>query len=340
MKNILIISDNKPGHDSLSFGLIEYLKKYDEIEVTKLEMNLKFGFYKFVLTKILNTDFFIKRLSVKFLNFFYSYSKIDFTQFDLIISSGGNNTYANVILSKIFNIPNVLATYLRGLNHTHFSYIVNVSSNEYYPNTLMFEVAPVKITYNEDKVKRFKDKYLDHRKVWSILIGGQTKEYPFNDNEILQLVKNIVEKAVSHNAVVLLTTSRRTAKNIENKLSKLLMGYTNIAYKVFYNHDPEKIMQEYIYNSDLIFVTEESASMVTEAISSKKPVITLRNFESFNDKYKYHMYVKRLSNSQYIFSCEINKIKDLDIDELYFRVYDESQNEENIFKIYQLMQGK
>jgi len=341
MKKILVISDNKPGHESIPYGIIEYLKSYGQIETIKVNAILRFGFLRFILKFLLNNRLFVSHLSPKSMKLFYTFSEdIDFKNIDLIISSGGNTAFVNAVYSKYYDTPNVLCTYLRGLDNTLFDYVLTISGNDSYDNSLFFDLLPVKVVKDDVVISEFKKNImLDTKKTWSVLIGGKTKEYPFSESEILLLSKNILEKSKHEHANVLFTTSRRTGLKLERALVSLLDKYDNVKYKVFYNIKPEKIISNYLYNSDIVFVTEDSGSMITESIYAQKPTITVTPLgHSLTNKYKYSQYIENLINKHYIESCSLNKIEQMKIDEKAFHCYDISVNDENFKKIYELME--
>lgn len=343
MKKVLIITDNKPGHESIPIGILEYLKKYDEIEVVKLSVILRFGFFKFILKRLLGKKFFLDHLSIKLIRSFYKFSNdIDLTNLDLIISSGGNTSFANAMFSKIYNTPNVLCTYLRGLDNNLFDYVLTISGNDQYKNSLFFDLLPVKVMKDDVKISEFRKKVsLKDNSIWSILIGGPTKEYPFTNEEILLLTKKILDKAKHENVDVLFTTSRRTGIKLENKLALLLGHYDNVIYSVLYNTKPEKIISLYLYNSDMVFVTEDSGSMVTESIYAEKPTITITaKHRAKNKEYKYDKYIANLEKKNYIKRCALDDIEKLTLDKVKFQLYNVSKNEENFRKIYHLMKEK
>lgn len=340
MKKILIITDNKPGHESIPYGIVDYFKKYDDIEVVKLNIVLRFGFMKFLLKSLLKKKFFLNNMSIRLIRIFYKFpTNINLSNIDLIISSGGNTSFINAMLAKLYKIPNVLGTYLRGLDNNLFDYVLTINSNDKYDNNLFFDLLPVRVSRDKDKISKFGEKlFLKDKSVWSILIGGSTKEYPFDDSEIILIVQKILEKAKQENKNILFTTSRRTGLGLENKLLKLIGKYDNVLYSVFYNIKPERIMPLYLYNSDVVFVTEDSGAMITESIYAQKPTITIKKKQVDPKKrYKYNDYIDNLVNMNYIKSYSIDKMENLDIDKLNFQFYDISKNEENFSKIYNLM---
>ena len=72
----------------------------------------------------------------------------------------------------------------------------------------------------------------------------------------------------------LVTTSRRTGKEVEAKLRGLLPPEV-VADAVWWCHLPEKKFPAYLGAAEVIWVTQDSVSMVTEAVAAGKPVVVI-----------------------------------------------------------------
>jgi len=336
MKNILILSDGKSGHENVSKGIIENLKNLESLQVKTMIVKIRFSFFKFPLKYIVNSKYLNKILSKKFIKFFYSYDNdhIDFQNTNLVISTGGKTSFINVMFSKLYNINNVYCSSLRGLKNDLFKYIVTINKNDTYKNALKFDITPLKINFNNTNAMNFLKKLSlkENQKIWSILIGGPTAEYKFTEDELIELINKIVQKAREKDIKVLLSTSRRTPLKIENYIEKKISKYQNIVYCVLYNKNPEKILSNYLQISDLIFITEDSGSMITESIYSKKPTITIQS-KQMNPQKIFKLFIKNITKNRYIYSFSIEDIIDLDIDKLSFVKYDESNNKDNFIQL-------
>lgn len=339
MKTILIITDNKAGHESVSSGLVSQLERYMEIKVIKLSVNFKYNISKFILKILLNNNFFIKHISFKLIKFFYSFSNenINYSKIDLIVSTGGKTSFINIMLAKLYGIKNIYCSSLRGLNPLLFTYLVTINKKDLYPNALYFELAPLKIKYDKSKTSDFLEKFdFKNQIIWSILIGGATKEYPFTDKELLELIEKLLQKAKLENKKVLLTTSRRTSKTVEKGVEAFKNKYDNLAYCVLFNKFPEKIISIYLKVSDLVFITEDSGSMITESIYALKPAITIRP-NSNKPQRIYQQFIQNNIRKKYLYSYSIDEIDNIDINNLNFNIYNNEQDKSNLHKIVNLL---
>ena len=331
--NILIIRDDKPGHYNQTEGLLVALKNIypnSNIEFIEVEINNKINrkFLKFLLNKF--TFFFTNRFNLKYLFLFFKKYNLPLSKPDLILSTGGNTANLNAWLSKAYNSRNILNGALRGLKEELFFCITTVIDLG-YKNQLILDVAPSVI--NEDSLKKKSEEFLKvnifDKKIihYALLIGGDGSGYKYDEefyNKLIYFVKKVSkEKSIKW----LITTSRRTSLDIENKLEKELSDYCT--YFVSFNKKEEKVLLPFLGLSKFIFVTEESASMISEAIASLKPVFTISN-NLDTDNINYNRILEKFENEKKIkriFNLEKN-----DFDNKNFRIENLSEKLEKKIK--------
>jgi hypothetical protein len=316
MKNILLITDRKAGHENISKGIITEIKKYKDINIIEVEAKLYLSCFKQILKQLINkTKFWYKKLWL--IKLFYKNLELPIEEmnYDLIISTGGTTSFLNIMLGKYFDCPNIYCSSLRGLNHKHFTHIVSLEKHN-YKNEIIVELAPLNITYNIENIQKFKEQYniSDSDSIISVLIGAKTEYYPFKDYEIIDMIKSIVFLSEQYNKTVLITTSRRTSINVEKELQKITKLNKTVKKCVCYNIQAEKVVNTFLYLSDIVFVTEDSGSMISEALLSKKRVYTIKTKLS-KPKGIYKRFIKRLQDNSRLISLDINQIKDINFNE-------------------------
>lgn len=314
---VLFLKDDKPGHYNQTEGLLLYLREiFPNLEVEYIEVEIKSKFSRKILRFLLNnfSSFFKKESRLEYLSFFYKKFELPKKNPDLIISTGGNVSNINAWFTKAYNSKNILNGALRGLKEELFTYVTTVIDLG-YKNQIILDVAPSLIT--KEKLELSANKFLVEKNLskdtiyYCLLIGGDGAGYKYDDkfyDDSIAFVKNISKEK---NIKWLVTTSRRTPEKIEEKLKNNLKDFC--AYFVDYNKNPQKVMLAFIGLSERIFVTEESSSMISEAISSNKEVYTLRgkffnpdkNFLALLNKFESSNYIKRINN----FNFEEDKIK-------------------------------
>lgn len=308
MKSILLISDMKAGHESLSFGIIQAIREKNDIQITKCEVRLRLFVkpIKKFITLLVNWIPLNKKFAIFLIKTFYQTNLINYNKkFDFIISTGGNTSFANIFFAQLFKIPNIYCSSLRGLNNKLFTFLVSIEDHNYH-NEIVVELAPVYFIKNQKQ---------NYSKSIALLLGGKTSYYQFSDEEFLLIVKEILALAKKHSYKLLITTSRRTPHHLENEIALLCQNEINIVDKlVLFNIKPEKVMNQYLNDADIVFCSEESGSMITEAILSKKPVYTIRPKKT--KPYKiYDFFISNIMQKNYIKSISIEQIPILSLKE-------------------------
>lgn len=306
---VLFLKDDKPGHYNQTEGLLLYLREiFPNLEVEYIEVEIKSKFSRKILRFLLNnfSSFFKKESRLEYLSFFYKKFELPKKNPDLIISTGGNVSNINAWFSKAYNSKNILNGALRGLKEELFTYVTTVIDLG-YKNQIILDVAPSLIT--KEKLELAANKFLEEKKLskefiyYSLLIGGDGAGYKYDDkfyNDLIDFVKNISKEK---NIKWLITTSRRTPEKIEEKLKNSLKDFC--AYFVDYNNNPQKVMLPFLGLSEKIFVTEESSSMISEAILSEKDVITIGTEKNKADL-KYKQILNKFVYLGYIGRCNFN----------------------------------
>ena len=313
---VLVIKDDKPGHYNQTEGLILYLKEiYEDLEVEYIQIDIKSKLTRKILRFLLNTfPAFFTENSLRYLSLFYKKYNIPKNKPDLIISTGGNTSNLNAWLSKVYKCKNILNGALRGLKEELFTNVTTVIDLG-YKNQIILDVAPNTIT--KDKLLEKSEEFLklhsldSNQKYYTLLIGGNGAGYKYDDKFYDSLIDFVEKLSKEKNIKWLITTSRRTPLEIENKLEEKLKDYCS--YFVSYNKKEEKVLLAFLGLSEAIFVTEDSSSMISEAISSTKNVFTIGNEYSNADKNYKNILKKFESNNQIIrlknFYLEENRYK-------------------------------
>lgn len=327
---LLIIKDNKPGHYNQTEGLSLYLKEiYNDLEVEYIQIDIKSKLSRKILRFLLNTfpNFFTEN-SLKYLSLFYKKYTIPKNKPDLIISTGGNTSNLNAWFSKVYKCKNILNGALRGLKEELFTNVTTVIDLG-YKNQIILDVAPNTIT--KEKLLEKSDEFLKlnnlniDQKYYTLLIGGDGAGYKYN-NKFYEDLINFVKKISKENKIKwLITTSRRTPLEIENKLKDKLKDY--YSYFVAYNKKEEKVLLPFFGLSQAIFVTEESSSMISEAVSTLKSVYTIGMEESNADK-NYRTILDKFENNDFITRVSLETFNVKDIKEKHITSFENIINKE------------
>ena len=288
---ILILSDGIPGHFNQSIGIAKILSEEFEVVYEVVESKLKLNALRSIsiqLQKLLviNLNLFKANLILSF------FSKIDLDKFDLIISTGKKVAYQSASLSLISGIKNIHAGTIKTIDKKFYTAHITGIVDQQSPNNIVTAIPPTK--YKPIKYVNNQD-----NKLSLFLIGGDGAGYSYDLNDWAMLVKNIERMFNKDNIKPIVVTSRRTDKAHEKFLYNRL---ANLCSKdsIWFHKDKTKLDLEKIFNKvSLIFVTEESATMAAEAISSGLPTFTLYP-DGHNQKNEFYDHLIKYENMRYI----------------------------------------
>ena len=300
MKNVLILSDGRPGHFNQSLAVADAIKSLDEVHVACIDVKVK-KFGKYILRILLNSKIvrrlFTGKFSLKTVQMFYEgYEWIE--QPDIIISAGKDTSLLNALLALMHRSKNIFIGNPKKLDNNLFTMIFTVLDLG-FENQIILDVAPTR-NYNGDLMTFVKSYDLDTKnKYATMLIGGDGSGYEYNEKDIEKLIAFV--NASANDIKWLVTTSRRTPKAYEEKMEKEMKTDCFIAY----NKNPKKVVAGFMALSSIVFVTEESASMISEGVASQKPVVTLIP-KNYNIDKNYHQILENFQQKQRIIRKEVS----------------------------------
>ncbi len=267
VKKVLIISDQIPGHFNQSIGICSLLNENIEVNYAIIEMQwrihvLRFLFRIFSRMLCKNLTNFNSKLIVSF------FKEIDVSGYDLLIASGGNTFFINAALSKLHGIPNIQLGSPRGIKSELFNAHLTAERYSNSKNNIVYDVTPSKyspkacISNNEIEKKIL------------LLFGGNGIGYEYSDRDIKNITETMNSLTEKNKKELICVTSRRSKENHENILRQNLNNLSKRS--IWFHRGGENAdLRDLFSLSDFIFVTEDSAMMISESISSGKTVTTL-----------------------------------------------------------------
>lgn len=291
---ITILSDGRTGHIRQSQAVAKWTQKALEernigstVEICELQYRSKkhrtwfallyqvFGWFLLygrheVLKKFLTDD---------------SYARFNKVRSDYIISTGTGMAPLNHLLSRNLQAKSVVIC-KPGLMHTNKFDIVflpqhDVVSDEYISEKVkIIRGAPNLITteyLNEQKellLKRYSHLKTKVRFKIGLLIGGDAKGMYVGEDQVRLVLRQIKEAQKGIDADLLVTTSRRTPPYIDQLLARKLRKDPRCPLLVLPNReDVPEAVGGILALCDLLIVSGDSISMVSEAASSGKKTI-------------------------------------------------------------------
>jgi len=265
------LSDGRPGHFNQSKGLIQALERGYDVRLHWIDCSLQAKPLRPILRQLLNAEL-ATNLMVKL----HRFERPD-TPPDLILSTGGNTAYLNIALARQLNCPNWFIGSLRGLKPSLFHRVFTIEALN-ADNNIVMPLAPVPSNRQDQQnaaIKLRQEQGIPtDQTLWTLLIGGSTEEYSYSDQNWSALAAQMNTLAEQHDIRWLVTSSRRTGIEVEQKLASQL-SEPLLADTTWFCQQPRKVMAAYLGAADIIFCSEDSLSMLTEGIASGKAVVSL-----------------------------------------------------------------
>ncbi|MFP4472434.1 MAG: ELM1/GtrOC1 family putative glycosyltransferase [Candidatus Omnitrophota bacterium] len=146
-----------------------------------------------------------------------------------------------------------------------------------------------------------------------VLLGGDTKNYVLDESLVKILVNQLKDVSVQLNADIMITTSRRTSRKVENLLFRELKKDDRCPLLIIANRQnvPEAV-GGILALSDVLVVSGDSISMVSEAATAGRRVVVFpvkqRSGGRRAETHKHHRFIDRLNGDGYILSSEPRRI--------------------------------
>lgn len=265
---VWLLSDGLPGHYNQARAIARALAVERAIEITWIDVRLRVGLARRLLRFILNRT--RRPLAQRGLKWFYRIS-LPATRPQVLISAGGRTSFANAWLARWFNAPNVYAGSLRGLSPRHFAAVLTLEPVPGADNNVVLEVPLSRV--DADVLAAVAIPAAWRRPCWALLAGGDGAGFRYSDTDWTTLADALRVLGQRHGVRWLVAGSRRTASRFSNLLAT---GDAGVVEDIDFVAGADSRLLAYLAAADKVFVTEDSMSMLSEAMGSAKPVFSLR----------------------------------------------------------------
>lgn len=277
MKRVIwIISEGSPGHVSQSVGLAEALAAQVPATIRQFECRPRSGG---LMRGFIRRFWMGKRarpLPDVMLHHWLRMERPakDEPAPDVIIASGGKSVFAARTLATKHGVPLVFLGERKPYPATWFHTTFSPSSFDTEANDIRMDVIPTKIS--PAIVRQAAADWADRPagRLWAILIGGSSRSHHYQAGDWERLAEGMSELARREGIRWLVTTSRRSGIDLEDRLRGLLSPEI-VADAVWWCRQPEKKLAAYLGAAEKLYVTQDSVSMVTEAVATGKPAIVI-----------------------------------------------------------------
>ena len=261
-KKILILSDGKPGHVNQSIALARHLGRPFETVGVHFR-NRPFKLLSYLLDRV---GVYIPSLLR------WDPSGGDFCA---VVSAGSETYYANKVLARRFGVPAVSIMLPRGYRFD-FDWII-AQEHDRPPRKENILVLPVNLSRVEPRGvfrPRAGERYI------AVVVGGPNPVFGFDRDRFRQALDSIFAGFPDFRIVV--ATSRRTPADIEEEIDR-----HPFEEKFIYSRDPVNPIPDFLASCEYVFLTADSTSMISEAVTFGRARIEIIPLPARNRPGKY-----------------------------------------------------
>ena len=273
--SILLIHDDRAGHLNPSLGICDQIEDGFHTKISKIKTPYLKKWAISLLKKLSWYPSFFDILAQ------IAYKNASIQQnYDFIICSGMPNLLHAIYLSRKYNLPIYYAGDTRKINDALIQTTITALPQNIKTQQVILMTPPVKKIFTQ-----LQNDTLDLNSALLVL-GGPTTEHPFEKADYENMIDKFIQLCEKQNLTAYITNSRRTPEL--EQTWKTLQDHPNLQLHLI-NNPCAKKFHELIHLSSYIFVTEDSTSMLAEAIQSGRFVSSIYMktsvFEPLNQKY-------------------------------------------------------
>ena len=250
----LILTDGKPGHENQSVALCRHLGlPYEKATVS----------YPWKPAKALSYLF--DRFGVYTQRFFrISSFKSEISSFDVVVSTGSTTFYPSKVLARKLGLPNIAILNPKGYRADFTRILCPAYDHPPKRNNIIelpLNLCAADPEFFAAKTAEFKLKYKPAPPAAvGFIIGGPNAISTIDAEEIRKQLEKAFELTAGCERWV--TTSRRTPADVEAVIESMPFDY-----RLINSRDPYNPVPAFIQLCDRLFVTSDSASMISECAS-------------------------------------------------------------------------
>jgi uncharacterized protein len=270
---VVFLADTRPGHYHIAQGVITALSRLRPVDVTRIEVKRKWIVpTRWLRARINAKTFYPPRM----LRMAYRIDAEALPEADVVVSAGGETQMPNICVTRLLGVPNIFCgSLLRGLEPDNFSLIVSSYDRDVDSPKHLVVLKPTSIDPDAlgrpATVPRFGPDR--HPKIVGLLIGGRAGRFHYKRKEWEKLLAFTADVAKAWGTRWLISTSRRTPDKVANRITELAKDESVVAKFIDFRTAGPGTLPEIFANADAIVCTEDSSSMISEAVSARLPVV-------------------------------------------------------------------
>ncbi len=332
--SLLILHDAKAGHLNQSKAVGYQIKKiikqkYPSFPFNINEVEVKFKNKFCRLLTNLCSNFLTGRMIIdinwlKLVLTSECYKKLSKIYTDIILSCGDSLTGLNLIIKKQLNAKNITIMKPSLVKSSNFDIVIvpehdkiKLSENIIRTKGALNLIDENLMKNSINRIQAEGYRLQNENKKIGVFIGGDTKNYKLSKRIVNNVLDSLLKISDERNLEILLTTSRRTSNGIDALIKNKLKDEERCKLLVIANEkNIPNVVPAILGLSDIVIVSGESISMVSEAASSGKKVLVFepeerksRRYHATGIRLKHKKFLEKLSKDGYIVLASANLIK-------------------------------
>ena len=312
--DIIILSDNKTGHLNQSKA-VAHLTALDRKKIIRVDYKRKL--YRSLLALLIHLPlskkgcaFLLKRLLTQ-----KSFQDLLDSPCRLVISAGASLHAVNLAVCQIHTAKSIVIMKppLGRQKKYDLRIIPRHDNPKKHPNTVITLGAPTLMSEmdldqcGKNLARRLN---LSSHGVISLWVGGDSASHQLTVSRTQEIIRHVQTICNMTQSDLLVTASRRTPPAVNQLLKEKFGAYAPCKLLIIpeenQKEESENLVPAMMGLSNLILVTEDSVSMISEAASSGKKVIVIEIDRFDGLKNKYRRLMKALIRGGYITTCRTN----------------------------------
>lgn len=268
--DILLFADARAGHFRQSEGLVAALARRGDVSVRRIELRPR---------PVLRGT--LLRLAVRahlpaglLLRLACGLAPAALGRPDLVVSAGSDTLAANVLARRITGACNVFIGTIRDLPEDDFTAVLTTFPSQAARPRHVLAAKPTLVDPDRLPPPRPIVTAADLAGAClGVLVGGPTPSHRWSEGDWRALA-SLLGRLVAETGVRLrITTSRRTPPAAVTALRALAATGAVETLAIF--GETPAVPVDHVFGADALLVTDDSATMVFEAVAARRPVVTL-----------------------------------------------------------------
>jgi uncharacterized protein len=269
----LLLSDGKPGHQRQAEGILAAIARLRPVAATTLKVRRRLLIPSRALLRCV--DLGLPPAAILRIGYGLDPAKLPRAHF--VVSAGGETLAANAAAARVLSVPNIFSGRLRGLAPERVDVIlVSLDRLATHANHLVcLPPSPIDLEREGRPAARL-GRDNPPRSV-GVLIGGNSGSFRYHRTDWQRLTRFLRDAHCTAAIRWLATTSRRSQAAIADTLADLARDASfGIETFIDYRAPGAGTLRDIYAAADAILCTDDSTSMISEAVGARLPVVAVR----------------------------------------------------------------